>query len=103
MPDGKTFSDYIIYVDESGDHSLTSIDENYPLFVLAFCIIKKSDYCENIVPAFQKLKFDYFGHDMAIFHGHDIRKSGGDFRILFDQKLREKFSRTSMRLLTARR
>ena len=31
------FSKYIVYVDESGDHSLQSIDDNYPLFVLAFC------------------------------------------------------------------
>lgn len=26
------FSDYIIYVDESGDHSLESIDPDYPIF-----------------------------------------------------------------------
>jgi hypothetical protein len=32
-------SDYIIYVDESGDHSLTSIDPQFPVFTLAFCII----------------------------------------------------------------
>lgn len=30
------FSDYIVYVDESGDHSLESINLRYPLFVLAF-------------------------------------------------------------------
>ena len=29
----KNYSDYIIYVDESGDHSLSSIDESYPMFV----------------------------------------------------------------------
>ncbi len=35
------FSKYIVYVDESGDHSLQSIDENYPIFVLAFCVFHK--------------------------------------------------------------
>ena len=30
------YSDYIVYVDESGDHGLKTIDENYPVFVLAF-------------------------------------------------------------------
>jgi len=35
------FSDYIVYVDESGDHGLENVDPNYPLFVLAFCIFKK--------------------------------------------------------------
>jgi hypothetical protein len=29
-------SDYIIYVDESGDHGLSSINEQYPVFVLSF-------------------------------------------------------------------
>lgn len=29
------FSDFIVYVDESGDHSLQSIDQSYPVFVLA--------------------------------------------------------------------
>ena len=28
-----TFSNYIVYVDESGDHSMVSIDDNYPVFV----------------------------------------------------------------------
>ncbi len=43
------YSDYIIYVDESGDHSLASIDEGYPIFVLAFCIFDKKSYSENAV------------------------------------------------------
>ena len=34
----QQFSDFMVYVDESGDHSLTSIDKNYPIFVLAFCV-----------------------------------------------------------------
>ncbi len=47
------FSDYVIYVDESGDHDLNSIHEDFPLFVLAFCIFKKSDYIREVVPAIQ--------------------------------------------------
>lgn len=38
------FSDYIVYVDESGDHSLTSIHAGYPIFVLALCIFHKEEY-----------------------------------------------------------
>ena len=37
-------SEYIVYVDESGDHGLVSIDPTYPLFVLAFCIFHKPTY-----------------------------------------------------------
>ena len=39
-----SFGDYIIYADESGDHSLANINEQNPLFVLAFCVFKKTDY-----------------------------------------------------------
>jgi hypothetical protein len=42
------FSDYIVYVDESGDHGLVNIDTQYPIFVLAFCIFKKSDYLKTV-------------------------------------------------------
>ncbi|WP_244948789.1 DUF3800 domain-containing protein [Campylobacter hyointestinalis] len=35
------FSNHIVYVDESGDHSLTNINKDFPVFVLAFCIFKK--------------------------------------------------------------
>jgi hypothetical protein len=45
------FSDHIIFVDESGDHSFKSIDPQYPIFALAFCIIRKDDYIHRLVPA----------------------------------------------------
>lgn len=77
-----SFSDYIIYVDETGDHSLKSIDEQYPMFGLSFCIFKKSDYIDSVVPAIQAFKFKYWGHDAAILHEHEIRKTAGDFAFL---------------------
>jgi hypothetical protein len=77
-----TFSDYIIFVDESGDHSLEVVNPAYPLFVLAFCIIRQDDYADRIVPAIQKLKFATFGHDMVVLHSRDIRKEQGEFAAL---------------------
>ena len=35
----KTKGDFIIYVDESGDHSIKGLDKDYPIFVLTFCSI----------------------------------------------------------------
>lgn len=52
------FSDYIVYVDESGDHSLESINPEYPLFVLSFCIFRKDVYANTMTPAVRKLKFE---------------------------------------------
>ncbi|MEQ1706483.1 MAG: DUF3800 domain-containing protein, partial [Rickettsiales bacterium] len=76
------FSDYIIYVDESGDHGLTRINPEFPAFALSFCIIRKDVYVNEIVPALQQLKFDFWGHDRIIFHEHEIRKEQNDFAFL---------------------
>lgn len=86
-------SDYIVYVDESGDHGLTNIDPNYPVFVLAFCIVEKETYIRQIVPAVQRLKFDYFGHDMVVLREADIRKSRPPFDILMNPVVRDPFYR----------
>ena len=45
------FSDYIVYADESGDRGLASINPQYPVFVLAFCVVHKPTYIDSIVPA----------------------------------------------------
>jgi hypothetical protein len=74
------FSDFVVYVDESGDHSMQMLDANYPIFVLAFCVFYKRHYCESVVPTLQRFKFDQFGHDHVIFHENEIRKEKGNFR-----------------------
>lgn len=72
-------SEYIIYVDESGDHSLESIDPEYPIFVLSFCIFRKADYACAVTPAIRQLKFTTFGHDMVVLHESEIRRKKGAF------------------------
>jgi len=72
-------SNYIVFIDESGDHSLTSIDPVYPVFCLSFCIFHKNTYIDVVTPRLRKLKFDTFGHDIVILHEHDIRKKSGAF------------------------
>lgn len=87
-----TFSDYIVFVDESGDHGMENISRYYPVFVLAFCIFKKSDYVARIVPALQHFKFHHWGHDAVVLHEHDIRKGrGDDYSILTDAASRAAF------------
>ncbi|HET7231746.1 MAG TPA: DUF3800 domain-containing protein [Longimicrobium sp.] len=85
------FGDYIVFVDESGDHGLVSIDANYPVFVLAFAIFEKAVYTRQVVPALMDFKFKYFGHDQVILHEHDIRKNKGPFGILRKTEVREPF------------
>lgn len=85
------FSDFMVYVDESGDHSLQSIDKNYPIFVLAFCVFYKNHYLQQVVPRVQKLKFDTFGHDFVILHEHEIRQEKGDFNIFKSAEEKQQF------------
>lgn len=78
-PTGQ-FSNFIVYVDESGDHGMQTLDQNYQVFVLAFCVFFKKHFCEAVVPAIQKFKFNHFGHNTVVLHENDIRKEKGAFR-----------------------
>lgn len=80
MTPGKQHSPYVVYVDESGDHSLESVDAQYPVFVLAFCVFNKNHYATQVVPALANFKFKHFGHDVVVLHETDIRKERGSFR-----------------------
>lgn len=81
----------MIYVDESGDHSLESIDKNYPIFVLAFCIFHKDHYCNSVVPSVEQFKFRHFGHDHIILHEREIRKEEAPFNIFKSKDERRLF------------
>ena len=85
------YSDHIVYLDESGDHSLDVIDRQYPIFVLSACVFRKSDYSATVVPSFLDLKFRFFGHDMVVLHARDIRKAQGPFSILQNAQVRQDF------------
>jgi hypothetical protein len=76
----ERFSNYVVYVDESGDHGLETVDPNYPVFVLALCIFHKGHYAQKVVPAIESFKFKHFGHDIVVLHEHEIRKEKGSFR-----------------------
>lgn len=84
-------SDYIVYVDESGDHALDIVNAEYPVFVLAFCIFRKEHYIERVVPSLQEFKFNWFGHDAVILHEREIRKQVPPFQFLTNQPKRTQF------------
>lgn len=81
MAEDYPFADYLVFADESGDHGLSSIDKEFPVFVLACCLVAKADY-PGINQRLSRLKFDFWGHDCVIFHERDIRKQNGPFAFL---------------------
>jgi hypothetical protein len=86
------YSEYIVFADESGDHGLSSIDPEFPVFALVFCVFEKSRYTNEIEPAFRRLKFKYFGHDAVVLHEREIRKQDRPFAFLRESEaIREAF------------
>jgi hypothetical protein len=81
----------IVYLDETGDHSLEAVDHDFPIFVLVMLICDIDKYNQQIVPAFYQLKMDFFGHEGVIFHSRDIRKAQGDFGFLTNAAQRQAF------------
>ncbi|MBF0571706.1 MAG: DUF3800 domain-containing protein [Candidatus Omnitrophica bacterium] len=81
----------LVYLDESGDHTLEAVDKDFPLFALAMFICDDVIYNQKIVPEVSRLKTDFFGHEAVILHSREIRKTLGDFRILTDAKKRQEF------------
>lgn len=95
------FSDFIVFADESGDHGMVSIDPNFPVFVLAFCLFSKAAYARQAVVGVLLFKFRHFGHEHVILHEHDIRKSKGPFSFLLDAARRPPFFSDLNRLMEA--
>jgi hypothetical protein len=81
----------IVYLDETGDHSLEKIDAQFPVFVLVFFVVDTADYCSKIVPAVTALKFKHVGHDGAVLHSSDIRRERNDFVFLRHPEKRASF------------
>jgi len=100
QPASTVFSDSIVFVDETGDHGMATINKDFPLFGLAFCVFKKTDYIENVTPALRRLKFATFGHDMVVLHEHDIRKKENAFALI-SREPREAFLATLTQIIEA--
>jgi hypothetical protein len=81
----------LIYLDETGDHSLEKIDKDFPLFVLTTFLVRQSVYTNEIIPTVYKIKIENFGHEGIILHSRDIRKAQPPFEFLQNTKKRGPF------------
>lgn len=81
---------YYIFIDESGDHGLVNIDENFPVFVLCGVVFSENNY-NNFIQNLNEFKMKYFNSSKVILHSRDIRKCNNEFSILFDLNLKESF------------
>lgn len=81
----------ILFLDESGDHDLIRIDPEYPIFVLAGCIMDSQYEEKSLTAALNKFKKDFFGNDKIILHLADYTRDGKGYEKLRDKDSRKEF------------
>ena len=81
---------YLFFLDETGDHGLTFIDENFSIFLLAGCLFEDAEY-QRVSGEINTLKLEFFKSVAVILHSRDIRKCEGAFQILFDMDIKKRF------------
>ena len=74
---------YFLFIDESGDHGLTIVNPDFPVFLLSGVLISEDNY-SMLKSTFNKVKNELWGNKEVIFHSRDIRKCEKEFMILFD-------------------
>src|SRR5665647_1415270 len=86
----QTIHKTYLFIDESGDHGLTKIDTDFPVFILCGVLIKEKDY-ETVKQAMNILKRSIWDNKEVIFHSRDIRKCEKEFQKLFDLEIKKYF------------
>jgi hypothetical protein len=90
MPEKSILHKTYLFIDESGDHGLTKIDTEFPVFLLSGILITGENY-EILRQSFNKLKHSIWGNKEVIFHSRDIRKCEKEFQKLFDLEIKKYF------------
>ena len=91
---------YTLFLDESGDHDLQSIQPDYPIFILGGVISSDDDVRQKINPGVQRFKEKLFGTDQVILHTADITRNRKGFEQLKDKSQRERFYKELNQLMS---
>jgi hypothetical protein len=81
----------VMYLDESGDHSLETIDADYPVFVLGGVIVDRSYYRAVLEPRVRQFKEEFLGDPEVILHTTDIIRAKNGFEPLRNPEVRTAF------------
>lgn len=81
---------YKLFIDESGDHGLSNLNPDFPIFLLCGIVISSEEY-ERIRIGFNEIKQGFWKSEHVIFHSRDIRKCETEFKYLFDLDLKARF------------
>lgn len=89
-----------MFIDESGDHGLKTIDSSFPVFLLCGVLVSENEYA-HINSIVNQVKLKYWDNKNVILHSRDIRKCNNEFKILFDLKIKEQFYNDINSVLTS--
>ena len=81
----------VLFLDESGDHNLTVIDPQYPIFVLGGVILDEEYAAGPLEYALNEFKADLFERTDIVLHTADITRNRNGFEDLSDGAFREIF------------
>ena len=84
-------SRFIAFFDECGDHSLSKIDNDFPLFLLSTVVVERQAYVQEVIPGLAAFKLRYFAHEGINLHSREIRKAEGPFTLLQNAAVRHGF------------
>jgi len=82
---------YNLFIDESGDHNLIQIDDQYPVFVLTGIVIKEDYHNSTVTEEMKIFKKDYFKNENIVLHTADITRNKNGFEKLKDVSFRTGF------------
>ncbi len=74
----------VLFLDESGDHSLAKIDPQYPLFVLCGVIMEEGYHDAAATAELNAFKNKLFGREDIILHTADFTRDGRGFESMGD-------------------
>lgn len=81
---------YFLFIDESGDHGLITLDPSFPVFLLCGLLTSEDNY-QQIKDSINELKNRFWNDKEVILHSRDIRKCEKEFQILFDLEIKREF------------
>lgn len=89
----------VLFLDESGDHSLEVIDPQYPLFILGGIIVDVAYAKGEMTEKLNQFKRDLLGDESLILHTADMVRNRKGFNQLAQPDYRERFYRELNALL----
>ena len=89
----------ILFLDESGDHNLTTTDPQYPLFVLAGCVLSQDCHDRTLSARLTDFKQKLFGTKNIVLHYVDYTRNKNGFERMSNKDFREEFYKALNRII----